>query len=168
MITDKYGRQSYTEDDICSIYLTAPDRILTDVLTEAKIEFNSNLQLENIPRIKDYTALTIPVKQFDAENQSEWFIPDEYKTMDIASWVLSQCKVQAELQRAGEELLMFQERDLFPLLCYLKYLVDTMRKHKVVWGVGRGSSVSSYVLYLIGVHRINSLHYDLSIDEFLK
>ena len=168
MITDKYGRQSYTEDDICSIYLSTPDRILSNVLTEAKIDFNPNLQIENIPHIKEYTTLTIPVKQFDRENQSVWFIPDEYKDMDIASWVLSQCKEQAELQRTGQELLMFQERELFPLLCYLKYLVDTMRKHNIVWGVGRGSSVSSYVLYLIGVHRINSLHYDLSIDEFLK
>jgi DNA polymerase III alpha subunit len=57
---------------------------------------------------------------------------------------------------------------MFMLLCYMKYLVDTMRKHNIVWGVGRGSSVSSYVLYLIGIHRINSLTYDLSIDEFLK
>lgn len=168
MITDKYGRQSYTEDDICSIYLTAPERVLSNVLTETKIEFNPYLQLENIPQTKEYTALTISVKQFDAQNQSEWFIPEEYKNMDIASWVLAQCKEQAELQRAGEELLMFQERELFPLLCYLKYLVDTMRNNNIVWGVGRGSSVSSYVLYLIGVHRINSLHYDLSIDEFLK
>jgi DNA polymerase III alpha subunit len=63
---------------------------------------------------------------------------------------------------------MFQERGMFPLLCYLKYLVDTMRENNVVWGVGRGSSVASFVLFLLGVHRINSLYYDLSIDEFLK
>lgn len=88
--------------------------------------------------------------------------------MDIAKWVLDQCKTEAELQRAGEELIKFQERDLFILLKYLKYLVDTMRSNNIVWGVGRGSSVSSYVLFLIGIHRINSLYYDLSIDEFLK
>ena len=95
-------------------------------------------------------------------------MPKHYIEFDIAKFVLDQCKTQEELQRAGQELLMFQERDMFPLLCYLKYLVDTMRNNNVVWGVGRGSSVSSYVLYLIGIHRINSLHYDLSIDEFLK
>ena len=95
-------------------------------------------------------------------------MPDEYRNMDIAKWVLEQCQTQAELQRTGTELLLFQEKNLFTLLCYLKYLVDTMRKHNVLWGVGRGSSVASYVLYLIGVHRINSLYYDLPIDEFLK
>ena len=89
-------------------------------------------------------------------------------SFDIAKFVLDKCKNEEELQRAGEELLLYQERDMFMLLCYLKYFVDTMRKNKIVWGVGRGSSVSSFVLYLIGVHRINSLYYDLSIDEFLK
>jgi DNA polymerase III alpha subunit len=43
-----------------------------------------------------------------------------------------------------------------------------MRKHNIVWGVGRGSSVASYVLYLIGVHKINSMYYDLDIEEFLR
>ena len=88
--------------------------------------------------------------------------------MDIAKWVLEQCTSEPELQRAGEELIMFQERDMFTLLQYLKYLVDVMRKNNIIWGVGRGSSVSSFVLFLIGIHRINSLHYQLSIDEFLK
>jgi DNA polymerase III alpha subunit len=95
-------------------------------------------------------------------------MPEQYKTMDIAQYILNQCQGEAELQRAGEELLLFQERDMFVLLRYLKYLVDTMRENNIVWGVGRGSSVASFVLFLLGIHRINSLYYDLSIDEFLK
>jgi DNA polymerase III alpha subunit len=95
-------------------------------------------------------------------------IPNQYKDLDIAKYVLELCETDEELQRVGKELLLFQERDMFPLLRYLKYLVDTMRENNIVWGVGRGSSVSSFVLFLIGVHRINSVYYDLSIDEFLK
>ena len=63
---------------------------------------------------------------------------------------------------------MFQERNLFDLLRYLKYLVDVMRENKIIWGVGRGSSVASYVLYLLGVHRIDSMFYDLDPAEFLR
>jgi DNA polymerase III alpha subunit len=63
---------------------------------------------------------------------------------------------------------MYQERDLFDLLRYLKYLVDVMNDNQVIWGVGRGSSVASYVLYKLGVHRIDSLHYDLDPAEFLR
>ena len=88
--------------------------------------------------------------------------------MDISEWALDQCKSDDELDRVGRELIMFADRDMIPLLRYLKYLVDTMRKHNVLWGVGRGSSTSSYVLFLIGIHRINSMEYNLSIDEFLK
>jgi DNA polymerase-3 subunit alpha len=72
------------------------------------------------------------------------------------------------LQRCGAELLRYVELDLLPLLQYLKYLVDTLRLNNIVWGVGRGSSVSSYVLYKIGVHKIDSLYYGLDYKEFLK
>jgi DNA polymerase III alpha subunit len=82
--------------------------------------------------------------------------------------VLELCSTDAELQRVGEELLLFQERNLFDLLRYLKYLVDVMRENRLIWGVGRGSSLASYVLYLLGVHRINSMFYDLDPQEFLR
>jgi DNA polymerase III alpha subunit len=100
--------------------------------------------------------------------QSQWHMPDDYKELDIAEYILSLCREDYELQRVAQELLLYQERDLFNLLRYLKYLVDTLRKNKLVWGVGRGSSVASYVLFLLGVHKIDSLHYQLDITEFLK
>lgn len=168
MITDKFGQQVYTEQDLCDFYLRNPNLTLNSVLTENSIEFDSNLSLEHIPNLITYQLENISVEEFDARSRSNWFIPKEYMDMDIAQYVLEQCTTDAELQRAGQELLMYQERDMFILLKYLKYLVDTMRQNNVVWGVGRGSSVASFVLFLLGVHRINSLYYDLSIEEFLK
>ena len=110
----------------------------------------------------------VDIELFDHVKQSNWKMPDEYKELDIVKWLIDQCKTDPELQRVGEELLLYQERDLFNLLRYLKYLVDTFRNNNVVWGVGRGSSVASYVLYLIGIHKINSMYYDLNIKEFLR
>ena len=63
---------------------------------------------------------------------------------------------------------MFKDRGLFPVLQLLIYIVDTMRNNNLVWGVGRGSAVSSYVLYILGVHKVNSVKYMLDIQEFLK
>jgi DNA polymerase III alpha subunit len=108
------------------------------------------------------------IETFHKRKQSNWHMPDEYKNLDIADCILSLCKTEAELQRVGQELLLYQERNLFDLLRFMKYLVDTLRKNNIVWGVGRGSSVASYVLYLLGVHKINSMYYDLDITEFLK
>ena len=123
--------------------------------------------LEQVPKLMWWTE---PDSQavFDHVQQSNWHMPDQYKTLDIAEHVLKLCATEAELQRCGAELLLYQERGLFDLLRYLKYLVDIMRDNHVIWGVGRGSSVASYVLYLLGVHRINSLYYELDPAEFLR
>lgn len=168
MRNDAYSRQILSESDICDAFLRNPDITIKHGLVEQAIRFSDALELENTPIFLVADKLTCAVDEFDEVTSNTWFIPEEYRDMDIAKWVLDFCQSDAELQRVGEELLLFQERNMFPLLRYCKYLVDIMRTHNIVWGVGRGSSVASYVLYLIGIHRVNSLHYDLSIDEFLK
>ncbi len=168
MQKDIYGQLIFTEQDICNLYLTDPDKKLTNLLVDNNISFDDNLELSNLPELIQYVESTLSVKEFDELNQTKWFIPKEYLDMDIAKFVLDQCKNDSELQRAGEELLLFHERNMFTLLKYLKYLVDTMRNNNIVWGVGRGSSVASFVLFLIGIHKINSLYYDLDINEFIK
>ncbi len=168
MRQNKFSQQILSESDLINLYLTDPTRIIKHGLVEQSISFDEELELDTLPTLTQYTLPAMSVGEFDDMNQNDWFIPSEYDTIDIAKIVLDLCSTPEELQRAGEELIKFQEREMFPLLRYLKYLVDTMRANNVVWGVGRGSSVASYVLYLLGVHRINSLHYDLSIDEFLK
>jgi len=168
MRNDIYGNQILSEDDICELYMSDANVSIKYAVVETNIVFPEDLEIKNLPNLIQYVDPQIDVKEFDRRNQNIWFMPEEYKDFDIAKFVLDQCKDQAELQRAGEELILYQERDMFMLLRYLKYLVDTMRAHRVVWGVGRGSSVASFVLYLLGVHKINSLYYDLSIDEFLK
>lgn len=168
MIKDKFGQHIYTESDLCEIFMSNSDIRLDNVLTSDKIVFDDNLSLDNIPNLIEYVTSSESITEFDSRCREEWYIPEAYKNFDIAKFILDQCQDEAELQRAGEELLLYQERDMFILLQYLKYLVDTMRANNIVWGVGRGSSVASFVLFLIGIHRINSLYYDLSIDEFLK
>ena len=169
MITDKYGQQIYSEKDICDLYLTNPEINIKKMLVSDKVEFNPALYVENIPELLHHVFNEdMSIEEFDETCQSHYFMPPEYATMDIAKFILDQCQDEAELQRAGHELLLYQERDMFVLLRYLKYLVDTMRANNIVWGVGRGSSVSSFVLFLIGIHKINSLYYDLPIEEFLK
>jgi DNA polymerase III alpha subunit len=168
MKTDMYGRQLLDESDLCQIYLSNPDKAIKNALIATDVSFASGLELNNLPLLVKYVEETVSVEEFDNLLQDNWYMPDEYKSLDIAKLVLDYCKTDSELQRVGDELIKFQERNMFPLLRYCKYLVDTMRKHNVVWGVGRGSSVASYVLYLIGIHKIDCLHYDISIDEFLK
>jgi DNA polymerase III alpha subunit len=137
---------------------------------EDSLEYNrsvADLHAE-LDLLDSYHSISQTVEEFDRVLQTNWRMPKEYKELDIAAYVLGLCKEEHELQRIGEELILYQERNLFDLLRYLKYLIDTLRKNNIVWGVGRGSSVASYVLFLIGVHKIDALYYQLDIEEFLK
>lgn len=133
-------------------------------------QFNQARQenAENFPVLQKFEQTIDNITEFDHNNQEQWFMGEYYKEMDIAKWLVERCTTQDELDRVGQELILFVQHDMLDVLKYLKYLVDTMRYHNIVWGVGRGSSVASYCLYLIGVHKVNSIKYDLDIHEFLK
>jgi len=167
---DAYG-QTYTDSqELCDLLYKNPNLDISLFQVEDSIEYNrsvAELHAE-LDLLDNYHNITQTVEEFDRGLQSNWRMPKEYRDLDIAAYILGLCKEEHELQRVGEELMLYQERNLFDLLRYLKYLVDTLRKNNIVWGVGRGSSVASYVLFLLGVHKIDSLYYNLNIDEFLK
>ena len=170
MKTNQYGEIIYNESDLVNMIMSGAT---IDGLKGMLVESGVNLEtasayLEQVPELIEYSFTDMTVEEFDVMKQNSWHMPEEYKQLDIAEYVLSLCDSDARLQRCGQELLLFQERNLFDLLRYLKYLVDTMRSHRMIWGVGRGSSVASYVLYLLGVHRIDSIYYDLEPTEFLR
>lgn len=166
MVTDKYGQLIFSEDDLFDLVLSDPDRKLKNVQVYKPII--NTLDSENFPKLELYNHIDNSIENFDIEHQTYWFMPDKYKNLDIVEYLLTLCSTDIELERIGVELVLYQERNLFDLLRYLKYLVDTMRENNIVWGVGRGSSVASYVLFLLGVHKIDSIKYELPISEFLK
>jgi DNA polymerase III alpha subunit len=167
---DQYGQTYTTSNELCDLLYKNPKLDISLFQVEDSIEYNrsvAELHAE-LDLLDSYHNISQTVEEFDRVLQTNWRMPKEYKELDIAAYVLGLCKEEHELQRVGEELILYQERNLFDLLRYLKYLIDTLRKNNIVWGVGRGSSVASYVLFLIGVHKIDSLYYNLNIDEFLK
>ncbi len=167
---DAYG-QGYTDSkELCSLLYSKPALDLSLFKVKDSLEYNASVASlhADLDLLSSHQELDVSVDEFDRLLQSNWHMPAEYRELDIAAYLLGLCKEDHEIQRVGEELLLYQERNLFDLLRYLKYLVDTLRKNNIVWGVGRGSSVASYVLFLLGVHKINSMYYELSVEEFLK
>lgn len=173
MKTNKFGEIVHSEDDVCALLMQGHNVFELEHLT-----VDADVNIEQLASLLEDPGMLLTwclpadsntsIAEFDRQRQDHWHMPDEYKHMDIAEHVLSLCNTQEQLQRCGQELMLFQERNLFDLLKYLKYLVDVMTEHKVIWGVGRGSSVASYVLYKLGVHRIDSMFYDLDPQEFLR
>jgi len=171
MKTDELGIPRFTNKDLVNmIYTGHVDKchvVLCDPSDDIN-KFNEAMQEQHLPELKQYVPLDVDEKTFDSVCQSEWFMPDEYKALDVQDWVLNKCTTDKEIARASNELVEFNKRDMNNLLRYMIYLVDYMRENNIVWGVGRGSSVASYVLYLIGVHKINSIQFDLDWREFLR
>lgn len=169
---DQFGQTWTTSDELCEILYQQPDIDISKFQIQDWDQYNSAVKTTyaDFTPVGEYHPYppNYNVDVFHQTQQSSWHMPKEYLSLDIAQWLLDQCQTQEELQRVGEELILYQERNLFDLLRQLKYIVDTWRTNNIVWGVGRGSSVASYVLYLIGVHRINSMYYDLDIEEFLR
>jgi DNA polymerase III alpha subunit len=172
MKTDKFGQLIFGEHDVVNLYLQGHDLgVLNNLLVDNTVDLETAAHiLDNVPAFVRYDELAQQqsVEEWDHRCQANWHMPDQYKQLDIAEHVLGLCGSSAELQRCGQELLLFQERNLFDLLRYLKYLTDVMRENRLIWGVGRGSSVASYVLFKLGVHRVDSLFYELDPAEFLR
>lgn len=140
------------------------------------------LFVENLTdEILQYNKLVPPsqailVKENVKELSFVWNIPEEYKTLDIIAYISdklfeedgSQADIGLREQRIATELKLYKKMELFDTLRALIYIINTLIENDIVWGVGRGSSVSSYVLYIIGVHDVDSFLYNLNIEDFLR
>ena len=171
MKTDNLGIPRFSNRDLIDmIYSGHADKIhvvLCDPSDDVD-KFNAAMEEQGFDKLQKYIPLDVDQKTFDGVCQSEWFMPEEYKNMDIYAYLAEQCVDVVAYGRFADEWKEFQKRDMIDLLRYMKYLVDYMRENDIMWGVGRGSSVSSYILFLIGVHRIDSLKYGLDWREFLR
>ncbi len=169
--TDDLGIPHFSNKDLVNmIYSGNIDKVhvvLCDPSDDID-KFNSAMEQQGLDPLQKYIPLDVDQKTFDGVCQSEWFMPDEYKNMDVYRVVEERCNTNEEVTRVDEEFMAYEEKGLLDLLRYMVYLVDFMRENNIVWGVGRGSSVASYILYLIGVHRIDSIQYDLDWREFLR
>jgi len=140
-----------------------------------------NKSLVNIPFdddiVKEYNNAAFELDLEELVSKGNWSkdfnIPQYYKDINVKEYITrlipaSGQDVKIITERVDMELAEFEARNLFPVLQMLIYIIDTMRKNNLVWGVGRGSSVASYILYLMGVHKVDSVKYNLHIKEFLK
>ena len=171
MKTDSLGIPRFSNRDLVDmIYSGHADKVHVVLCnpTDDVDKFNAAMEEQGLDKLQKYIPLDVDQKTFDGVCQSEWFMPDKYKEIDVEQYVINKCELDIEQQRAFAELQEFHKRGMTNLLRYMIYLVDFMRENNIVWGVGRGSSVASYVLYLIGVHRIDSIQYGLDWREFLR
>ena len=170
MRLDKYSNPIFNEQDLVdALYkgyqFSANDTLLVGQRNDSIKHLETQLGFKFLEPYETH----FETNDYDAACQSNWYMPNEYKTLDIETWLFEQIPPwDPQHTRLVEELEAYKARNMLDLLRWLKYFVDTCSKENIVWGVGRGSSVASYVLYLLGVHSIDSIKYNLDWREFLR
>ena len=164
-----HGDVIFTEQEAIDLLYINPE---FDV---SKLYFNDTEQYQSALKelgIDLPTIKTAPqresLSEFDKKNIDNWHMPDKYYQINVLEWLLDKCQTDEEKMRVQSEYDMFEKREFIRVLQFLIYFIDTLRANNIVWGVGRGSSVASFCLFLIGVHKINPLLYNLNISEFLR
>lgn len=151
-----------------------------------KDEDLDNIFVEEIsPEVKKYNSLSgtkapLSLKTDYRQPRTTWTLPEEYASLNLKRYALERLEneiksndytddeINERVARVQLELTMWEEHDMNSLLSTLIYLVNTLEDEGMVWGTGRGSSCCSYVLYLIGLHDVDSVCYNLDIKEFFK
>lgn len=160
------GDSSYDADQLLHL-LSKYNVHYVDRINDVVKQFNANVSKDQELRVKQ----TVRPLSF------EWNIPDQYKALDVREYLfdklvettkgISEEEFSERALRVINELSLYEKRDLFDVLRAIIYVINTLTETNSVWGVGRGSSVSSYVLYLIGAHDVDSFAYGLDIEDFL-
>lgn len=156
------------------------------VLSAISLGLTEGLRVTHLTdEIQQFNALVPAKKRITEKTQCgplsfDWNLPDEYKTLNVVEYIIDrwaeECSdddcssdlADVRAKRVADELAMYKRLNLIPVLRAIIYIINTLRKKDIVWGVGRGSSVSSYVLYLIGAHDVDSIKYGLDFSEFLR
>lgn len=168
---DEAGTVIFPSESLYSLLLKGYDIRDFKVLDDSDVERHNK-----VCRLFDQEDLRLSLYEPDTANAVEklekfrnnWLIPETYKTIDVREWLFQRCQRADEIERVTEEMEIFERYELLDMLRSLIYLVDVFTKNDVVWGVGRGSSVASYVLFLIRIHSIDSIRYGLDFSEFLN
>lgn len=136
----------------------------------------------SVAKLRELTGITLREKDsLDfPENVYDWNIPERFKKFDVHLLVRELLKKElsggdftkeemaTRLKRTSMEMELWENNDLIPILRLLVYVIDTFNRENIVWGTGRGSSCCSYILYLIGVHDVDSVRYGLDIKDFFR
>lgn len=166
MRLDQYSNPIFDEQDLFNaLYEGKP--ITPNMFVDSTDNVKSLEQTANFKFWLPLDNYDIPLDEYDSAMQADWQMPDEYKTLDIEEFLVKLCPTE-NYQRLIDELAEYKTRNMLDLLRWLKYFVDTCEKEGILWGLGRGSSVASYALYLMGVHSVDSVKYNLDWQEFLR
>jgi DNA polymerase III alpha subunit len=163
------GDCSMTKDQIERYFLNGNfnlDKVHIEEIDEEVIKFNK------------LTGNHLGIKNYSNNTPIEWNIPEQYNKIDVFSYMAPLVKKYVTknpqydkndiVQRVVTELESFAKLNMLGMIKVIIYLIDTLKKENLVWGVGRGSSCASFVLFLLELHKVDCIKYDVPLEEFFR
>ena len=164
-----YGDCVYSEDSVIEQLYQDPTLDISKITVDTKLYNQALTKLQiDLPKLPEQILRNQTLVEFDKQNYNAWHMPESYENIDVKTYLLEKCNTEEERDRVLIEYKLFEQKGFTKVLKFLIYFVDVLRSNNIVWGVGRGSSVSSFCLFLIGIHKINPLFYNLDYREFLR
>ena len=134
------------------------DKLVCDHEEVDQLEAYADLQLQKGP-----TGAILESSAF------QWNTPEPYASRDVFQECLELVGNDEEYRdRCLYEIDQYNKNDLLGMLRHVVYMLDVFRQNEIVWGVGRGSSSASLLLYLVGLHMVDPVEYDIPLSEFIK
>ena len=170
MKVDNVGQCLYSADEAFTLIMQGID--IESIYIENCDDLNLALKHYECNDFNRYMPVSPEDEHnFHRLNQNLWKMPIKYMDLDICKHLRSSIVMYSNPEyetRLELELKKFEDYNLLDVLRYMKYMIDTFKKNNIVWGVGRGSSVASLCLYLLDVHSIDPVIYNIKFDEFLE
>lgn len=158
-------------DLLASAFLkgVAPSQLRVTHITPDVERFNAN--------VEEREALHLAQDE-QVKLDFSWQLPEPHLSMDLQATVVARAvnKLieldyprelhEKAIQRIQDELDEIERRGMVEFVKTIIYILDVFRKEGVVWGVGRGSSCASYVLFILGLHLVDCVKYNVPHTEF--
>ena len=135
---------------------------------------------DDVRRYNKYSRNKLDIKSGIDHIDASYTIPQEYLDINLSKYFFTRladrlantemvnADVEERIARVSTELKLFKEYNIENLIKTAIYIVDVFEEHSIVWGTGRGSSCACYCLYLLGLHEVDSVKYNLELDEFFR
>jgi len=153
------GTNQVNPEHVPSLFLSGveQEKIIVNYL-------NEDIQLFN--NLSDYEIGAESKSVFDPD--FSWKIPQEYLNLDLDSLIMQKASKlgHAYEHRAERELHEIKTRKLTDVFRALIYVVDVLKETNTLWGVGRGSSCASLVLFILGLHKVDPIRFNIPLEEF--
>lgn len=126
------------------------------------------------------TNMELTIKEDLSSLNNDYTIPDRYKSINLKKHVFNLLDIETQkrkydthaiekrIKRVTNELYQIKLLNMEMLFKTIIFLIDFMIEHNVLWGVGRGSSCASYVLYLMDLHKVDAVKYNIDYFDFFR